>query len=83
MTFVTAESAPADEANEAHSLSTPSSPSPSPSSNGAFLLSSTPLADEEPRRRPSAGEDELEIISKEELEAARNESDWSDVDSEL
>ena len=64
-------------------VSTPSSPSPSPSSNGAFLLSSTPLADEEPRRRPSSGEDELEIINKEELEAARNDSDWSDVDSEL
>ena len=56
-------------------------------SSGAstFLLSSTPLADDEStrKRRPSNGEDELEIISKEELEAAREDSDWSDVESAL
>ena len=44
-----------------------------------FLLSSTPLADE-PKRRTSDASDGLEIISKEELEAARNDSDWSDLE---
>ena len=66
----------------------PASDSQSTSDGGdeTFLLSSTPLADEQPKhRRPSTsmGDDELEIIGKDELEAARNDSDWSEVESEL
>ncbi|KAI0673180.1 hypothetical protein C8Q78DRAFT_704647 [Trametes maxima] len=56
---------------------------PSETSSAAretFLLSSTPLADE-PKRRPEEAheDDELEIIGKE--EAAKSDSEWSDVDA--
>ena len=72
---------------------TPDSPaSTSSAGEETFLLSSTPLADEDQskRRWPSTSastEDdgdfgELEIIGKDELEAAKNDSDWSDVESE-
>ena len=64
---------------------TPESQSTSDGGDETFLLSSTPLADEQPKhRRPSTSvrDDELEIIGKDELEAARNDSDWSDVESE-
>ncbi|TBU59990.1 hypothetical protein BD310DRAFT_976159 [Dichomitus squalens] len=65
--------------------SLPMSRSASSSSAGqdTFLLSSTPLADDQPKEhRPSGGDDEeLEIISTDELEAARNDSDWSDIES--
>ncbi|TFK90897.1 hypothetical protein K466DRAFT_596554 [Polyporus arcularius HHB13444] len=56
----------------------------SSASEEAFLLSSSPLADEPKRRRTSdaSAEDGLEIISKEELEVAKNDSDWSDLDSD-
>ncbi|KAM5530666.1 hypothetical protein V8D89_015687, partial [Ganoderma adspersum] len=73
---------------------TPDSPaSTSSAGEETFLLSSTPLADEHQpkRRRPSTSAsadweddrdfDELEIIGRDELEAARDDSDWSDVES--
>ncbi|TBU40531.1 hypothetical protein BD309DRAFT_1082690 [Dichomitus squalens] len=79
-TFFTASTAtPAEPASQ------PMSRSASSSSAGqdTFLLSSTPLADDQPKEhRPSGGDDEeLEIISTDELEAARNDSDWSDIES--
>ncbi|KAI0744505.1 hypothetical protein C8Q76DRAFT_699872 [Earliella scabrosa] len=91
-TFVTADTEPeSTAASEAAFVTAQASPSASVpmtrASSGAstFLLSSTPLADDEStrKRRPSNGEDELDIISKEELEAAREDSDWSDVESAL
>ena len=75
-------------------VSTPDSPaSISSAGEETFLLSSTPLADEHhpKQRRPSTSAsadseddrdfDELEIIRRDELEAARDDSDWSDVES--
>ncbi|KAI0742946.1 hypothetical protein C8Q80DRAFT_1273524 [Daedaleopsis nitida] len=52
-----------------------------------FLLASTPLAEDEFERKrrasnSSSAEEELEIISREELEAAQKDSDWSDVESD-
>ncbi|KAI1787381.1 hypothetical protein LXA43DRAFT_1084922 [Ganoderma leucocontextum] len=102
-TFVTAEvdsvplSAAADEATLKFFTATPSEAeraqpltpaSTSSACEETFLLSSTPLADHQPKQRwpstrTSAGDDELEIISKDELEAAKNDSDWSDVESDL
>ncbi|KAH9886715.1 hypothetical protein C8Q73DRAFT_715058 [Cubamyces lactineus] len=48
----------------------------------AFLLSSSPLADEPKKSRPEGPreEDELEIIDKEEV-AVKSDSEWSDVDA--
>ncbi|KAI0702835.1 hypothetical protein C8T65DRAFT_741511 [Cerioporus squamosus] len=93
-TFLTADAElpPASASDDASSPVPSSNPEPmtrtessasSSAGEGAFLLSSTPLADE-PKRRASdaSAEDELEIISKEELEAAKNDSDWSDLDSD-
>ena len=53
-----------------------------------FLLSSTPLADDRPQERRlsnSSGDEGLEIISRDELESERKDSDadWSDVESQL
>ncbi|KAI0331384.1 hypothetical protein GY45DRAFT_1322429 [Cubamyces sp. BRFM 1775] len=60
-------------------------PSETPSvADEAFLLSSSPLADEPTRRKSklegSREEDELDIIDKEEV-AAKSDSEWSDVDA--
>ncbi|RDX41592.1 hypothetical protein OH76DRAFT_1423035 [Lentinus brumalis] len=96
-TFMTADtellpaSASASDDAEAISSTPILEPNPEPmtrtnssASEEAFLLSSSPLADEPKKRRTSDAsvEDGLEIISKEELEVAKNDSDWSDLDSD-
>ncbi|KAI0633062.1 hypothetical protein C8Q77DRAFT_1158492 [Trametes polyzona] len=60
---------------------------PSEASSAAeetFLLSSTPLADtlEERTQEKTMDEDEPELISKEEAEAGKSDSEWSDVDAQ-
>ncbi|CDO77483.1 hypothetical protein BN946_scf184902.g17 [Trametes cinnabarina] len=56
-------------------------PSASPSMvEDTFLLSSTPLADGPVKKYPVSLEDDLEVISKDEI-AAKSDSEWSDVES--
>ncbi|RPD77270.1 hypothetical protein L226DRAFT_533262 [Lentinus tigrinus ALCF2SS1-7] len=69
-------------------VSSVSSPADADEDSGTtFLLSSTPLADE-PKKRASHASDpvteEAEIINKEDLdlERARGDSDWSDLESD-
>ncbi|KAI1787387.1 hypothetical protein LXA43DRAFT_1184515 [Ganoderma leucocontextum] len=72
--------------SESEPAPTPDSESGSSAGGETFLLPSTPLSDEQPKQhRPStsAGDEELEIIGEDELEVARNGSDWSDVESDL
>ncbi|RPD63404.1 hypothetical protein L227DRAFT_651052 [Lentinus tigrinus ALCF2SS1-6] len=82
-TFVSVEATPSPSVPEGNPQPMARAESFTSSSAGedTFLLSSNPLADK-PKRRPSNASDELEIISKEELEAARNDSDWSDLESD-
>ncbi|KAI0830325.1 hypothetical protein BC628DRAFT_1474239 [Trametes gibbosa] len=91
-TFVTADvdsasSSPMDAAPEAMTRTPSEAPSES-TAEETFLLSSTPLADAPKRARQQETRedpDELQVISKEEVEAdahaAKSDSEWSDVDA--